>query len=60
MNGARIDRHQAKRRASKGKDVNGVSRSFARFRVDSTPYRSSICFPRAQRALEMPKGGESS
>jgi hypothetical protein len=53
-----IDR-QAKRRASeKGRD--GVSSSFARFRVD--PITSSYAFhSRARkRAHEMPRGGESS
>jgi len=59
MKRSEIDRHQAKRRASK-KGRNGVSRGFARFRVDATPYLRVIGFPRAQRALEMPKGGESS
>jgi hypothetical protein len=50
---------QAKRRASKER-TNGVSRSFVRFRVDSTPYLNITGLPRAQRALEMLKGGESS
>jgi len=59
MNRSEIDRHQAKRRASKER-TNGVSRSFVRFRVDSTPHLNITGLPRAQRALEMLKGGESS
>jgi hypothetical protein len=42
------------------KGLIGVSRSSAGFRVDFPPQLSSIGFFRAQRALEMPKGGESS
>ena len=57
-----IDRQKAKRRALERKDVSGVSRMFARIRVDSTPTTttsSSLALHGAQSALEMPKGGES-
>ncbi len=53
---------RAKRRASERKDVSGVSRMFARIRVDSTQASltsSSTALHRAQSALEMSKGGES-
>jgi Flp pilus assembly pilin Flp len=54
-----IDR-QAKRRASERKDATGVSRKFARIRVDSTPPISSITgLHGASCASELPKGGES-
>jgi len=56
MNEHGIDR-EAKRRASNRK-ARRMSWSFAALQVDSTTSEFSAPY-RAQRALEMPKGGES-
>jgi Flp pilus assembly pilin Flp len=59
MNRTRLTR-QAKRRASERKDVSGVSRMFARIRVDSThSISSTTAVHGADAAPESPEGGES-
>jgi len=55
-----IDRQKAKRRALERKDVRGVSRMFARIRVDSTSSASSSDeFSARVARTACPKGGES-